>query len=114
MTDDPRLASSDLQILIALLDGPMNGSAIKDEVTRRTDGGVTMGPGTLYTSIKRLLDASLIIENGFGNTQRERVYKITPRGRTAASAEARRLERIVSDARAKRLLPPSSTPRTAT
>jgi DNA-binding PadR family transcriptional regulator len=106
MSDDsPRLAQSELQILLALLDHPMNGVGIKDEVARRTDGDVVLGPGTLYTSIKRMLDDALIGEHGLGATQRERVYRITPRGRTAAAAEARRLERIVADARAKRLIP---------
>lgn len=112
-TDTPRLAPSELQILLALADGPMNGAAIKSEVERRTSGDVMLGPGTLYTSIKRMLDDALIGEQGPGATQRERVYRITPRGRAAAVAEARRLERIVADARAKRLIP-RSKPREAT
>src|SRR5262245_57151489 len=103
MTDEtPRLAPSEFQILLALLDAPMNGAAIKDEVARRTGGDVVWGPGTLYTSIKRMLDDALIGELGPGATQRERVYRISARGRAAAAAEARRLERMVADARAKR------------
>lgn len=105
--DTPRLAPSEFQILLALLDGPMNGAAIKDEVARRTDGDVVLGPGTLYTSIKRMLDEALIGERGPGATQRERVYRISARGRAAAIAEARRLERMVAHARAKRLIPQS-------
>ena len=105
MTDEtPRLASSELQILLALISEPMNGAAIKVEVARRTAGDVVLGPGTLYTSIKRMLDDGLIGELGPGATQRERLYRITPRGRTAARAEVMRLERIVADARAKRLI----------
>jgi len=111
--DTPRLAPSEFQILLALLDGPMNGAAIKDEVARRTADDVVLGPGTLYTSIKRMLDEALIGEQGPGATQRERVYRITARGRAAAIAEARRLERIVADARAKRLIP-QTTAREAT
>ena len=91
----------------------MNGSAIKEEVERRTDDSVRLGPGTLYTSIRRILDEGLIVENGFAATQRERVYRITARGRAAAVAEAQRLERVVADARAKRLLS-SMNPREAT
>jgi DNA-binding PadR family transcriptional regulator len=114
MADDtPRLAPSEFQILLALLDGPMNGVAIKDEVARRTRDDVVLGPGTLYTSIKRMLDEGLINEHGLGATQRERIYRITTRGRAAAAAEARRLERIVADARAKRLIG-KSRPREAT
>jgi len=114
MADDAaRLAPSEFQILLALLDGPTNGVAIKDEVARRTAGDVVLGPGTLYTSIKRMLDEGLIGESGFAATQRERVYRITARGRAAATTEARRLERMVADARAKRLIP-NATPREAT
>jgi len=113
MTDDsPRLAPSELQILLALLDQPTNGAGIKDEVGRRTNAEVVLGPGTLYTSIKRMLDEGLIDEYGLGASTRERVYRITPRGRAAAAAEVRRLERIVADARAKRLIP--TKPRAAT
>jgi len=110
--DTPRLAPSEFQILLALLDGPMNGAAIKDEVARRTAEDVVLGPGTLYTSIKRMLDDALIGDHGPGATQRERVYRITARGKAAAIAEAKRLERIVEHARAKRLIPPK--PRAAT
>src|SRR5262245_8428997 len=104
-TDPPRLAPSEFQILLALLDEPMNGASIKDEVAPRTAGDVVLGPGTLYTSIRRMLDEALIGEIGPGATQRERVYRITPRGRAAATAEARRLARMVEDARTKRLIP---------
>jgi DNA-binding PadR family transcriptional regulator len=107
------LAQSEFQILLALLDGPMNGVAIKDEIARRTLDRVVLGPGTLYTSIKRMLDEGLIGEHGVGATQRERVYRISTRGRAAAAAEARRLERMVADARTKRLIPPTN-PREAT
>lgn len=113
MTPTPRIASSEFQILLALLDGPMNGAAVKDEVERRTDDSVKLGPGTLYTSVRRMLDEGLIAEHGFAGTQRERVYRITPRGRAAAVAEAQRLERVVADARAKKLLSGLNT-RTAT
>jgi DNA-binding PadR family transcriptional regulator len=112
MTDTPpRLAPSEFQILLALLDRPMNGAAIKDEVAQRTEGDVVLGPGTLYTSIKRMLHEGLIDERGPGSTQRERVYRVSARGRAAAVAEARRLERMVADARTKRLIP---RPREAT
>ena len=53
---------------VALLDRPMNGAAMKDEVARRTTGEVVLGPGTLYTSIKRMLDEGLLGEHGLGAT----------------------------------------------
>lgn len=108
MPDAPAIASSEFQILLALLDGPMNGVAIKEEIAARTARRVVLGPGTLYTSIKRMLDEGLIGEHGIGATARERVYRISARGRSAATAEAKRLEQLVADARAKRLIGPAS------
>ena len=107
MADAPALASSEFQILLALLDGPMNGVAIKEEIAGRPSGRVLLGPGTLYTSIKRMLDEGLIGEHGIGASTRERIYRISARGRTAATGEARRLEQLVADARAKRLIGPA-------
>ena len=60
-----------------------------------------------------MLDDALIGELGPGATQRERVYRISARGRAAAAAEETRLEQIVADARAKRLIP-RAKPRPAT
>jgi DNA-binding PadR family transcriptional regulator len=100
------LPASEFQILLALADSvPRVGSAIKDEIAERTGGDVVLGPGTLYTSVKRMLAAGLIAEVHDGS-DRVRAYRMTAAGRMAAAAEARRLERLVADAREKRLLRP--------
>ena len=49
-------------ILLALADGEKHGYAIMQEVETNTHGTMTMGPGTLYGSIKRMLAAGLIEE----------------------------------------------------
>ena len=49
-------------ILLALADGEKHGYAIMREVEKSTGGRVSMGPGTLYGAIKRLLKAGLIAE----------------------------------------------------
>ena len=97
------------QILLSLADTDRHGYGIMQEVDGRTGGEVSLGPGTLYRSIKRLR-AALLIESadavgGDSNEDdRRRVYRITPEGRAALQAEARRLERLVAHAHLKRVI----------
>ena len=103
------LPVSEFQILLALADEERHGYAIKREVAARTNGDVQLGPGTLYGSIKRMVSSGLIAESDERpdpelDDERRRYYRITPLGRQVAVAEARRMERLVSIARAKRLL----------
>jgi DNA-binding PadR family transcriptional regulator len=97
------------QILLALVDGERHGYAIMKEVAERTGGGVRLGPGTLYGSLKRLLDGGLVGEVGeradpeLGD-ERRRYYRITPFGLAVARAEAMRMEAVVRGARKKKLL----------
>ena len=58
------LPDADLEILIALADGEAHGYAIMRAVAERTEGRRRLGPGTLYTALKRLLAARLIEEVG--------------------------------------------------
>ena len=48
-----------LHILLALADGEKHGYAIMQEVLDITDGQHKMGPGTLYGTIKRMLNLKL-------------------------------------------------------
>ena len=103
------LPVSEFQILLALADEERHGYAIMREVTLRTNGEVQIGPGTLYGSIKRMVSAGLIEESDERpdpalDDERRRYYRITALGRRTAAAEARRMERLVGIARAKRLL----------
>ena len=80
------------------------------DVAERTDGQLRLSPSTLYASIKRLLDQRLIEElaerpDPDHDDERRRYYRLTRLGRRVAAAEARRLERLLSDARATGLLP---------
>ncbi|HEX9058391.1 MAG TPA: PadR family transcriptional regulator [Ktedonobacterales bacterium] len=101
-------------MLLALSDGERHGYGIMREIAARTHGKLRMGPGTLYGTIKRMLGDGLIEESGERpdpemDDQRRRYYRLTPVGRRVAEAEARRLETLVRDARAKRLLPEPTT-----
>jgi DNA-binding PadR family transcriptional regulator len=97
-------------ILIALADDDRHGYAVIQEVARRTGGEVTLSPGTLYRTIQRLLEQGLIEETSERpapelDDERRRYYRITLRGRAAARAEARRLQRMVELARAHGIRP---------
>lgn len=113
MRNDPHrllpLTPPMLHVLLSLADGDKHGYAIIKEIARRTAGEVAIGAGTLYGLVKRLLADELIEESDERpdpalDDERRRYYRLTPFGRAVAVAEVRRLEGIVSQAHAKRLL----------
>jgi len=80
------------------------------DVAARTDGQTKLSPSTLYGAIKRMLDTGLIDElderpGPDHDDERRRYYRITKLGRQVAIAEARRLEKMLADARATGLVP---------
>jgi DNA-binding PadR family transcriptional regulator len=95
-----------LHILIALGEGEKHGYAVMQEVAERTDGKVRMSPGTLYGSIRKMLDEG-IIEELFrrDNDERRRYYRVTKFGRAVAAAEAERLTALLHHARLNGLVP---------
>ena len=97
-----------LHILVALADGEKHGYAVMREVERMTDGEVTMGPGTLYGAIKRMLSAGLVEETDERpdpavDDERRRYYRTTGFGMRVLTAETERLERLVRTAHAKQI-----------
>jgi DNA-binding PadR family transcriptional regulator len=95
-------------ILLGLADGEKHGYAILKEVARRTDDRVRLSAGTLYGNLSRLEGAGLIAESSRRpevvlDDERRRYYRLTEFGRSAAVAEAERMEEAVEQARAKKL-----------
>ncbi len=101
------LSAATFHILLALAGGDCHGYAIGKEVEAQTAGSVKLGPGTLYRILKQLTDDAWIaeIESDDDEHERRRTYRLTPRGRAIAQAEARRLDALVNVARSRRLLP---------
>jgi DNA-binding PadR family transcriptional regulator len=99
-------------ILIALGDEDRHGYAIMQDVAERTNGSVRMSPGTLYGSIRRMLDEGLIEERfnrgSADEDERRRYYRVTRFGRTVAAAEADRLSLLLRQARVTGLVPRKS------
>lgn len=96
-------------VLLALAGGERHGYAIMQEVADHTDGQIKMGPGTLYGTVKRLLEAQLIEESDERpdphlDDDRRRYYRLTGVGEQVVSAEAQRYADIVKLARGKKLI----------
>ncbi len=92
-------------ILLALTDGPRHGYAIMQDVNRRSDGNVGLGPGTLYGAIQRMEDSGVLEKAepppGEAADPRRRYYEMTALGRAALLAETERLESLVATVRQK-------------
>ena len=75
---------------------PAHGYAIMQHVERITDGGVVIGPGTMYGTLKKLLKRRLIrrFEPGSEN-ERKITYSLTDEGRRILEVEIARLNRLV-------------------
>jgi DNA-binding PadR family transcriptional regulator len=107
----PFLLSRDtFHILVALADADRHGYSIMQEVAERTGGAVRLSPSTLYSAIKRLLEAGYIEEleerpDPANHDERRRYYRLSRTGRRAAAEEARQWEKALTDARALGLVP---------
>jgi DNA-binding PadR family transcriptional regulator len=100
------LSPAAFHILVALAEGSRHGYAIMKDVAVATSGEVKLNPGTLYTTIKRLLEDELIRETaapaGADSTdERRRYYSVTPLGRRVARAELTRLQGLIDHAAAR-------------
>ena len=97
------LTNAAVHILLAIGPGDLHGYAIMAAVEVMT-GGTRLAPGTLYTTIKRLLQAGLIEElderpDPSLDDQRRRYYRLTPAGRAVVADEVRRMDRLTAAAR---------------
>lgn len=100
------LTPATFHILLTLLDGPHHGYGVKRIVEERTEGGVQLSAGTLYTAVQRLEKSKLISEvpqppdpEGAASS-RWRFYETTELGREVVAAELGRLEGDVRAGRA--------------
>lgn len=94
-------------LLLTLVDGERHGYAMAKEVAERSDGSIDLGPGSLYWSLGRLADAGLIEESSgpeHGASSRRRYYRLTELGSATLRRETETLSKVLSFARAKRVL----------
>ncbi len=112
------MKSLNFQVLLALSEGERHGWALVRELQQRsTDERIL--PGNFYRTLRGMLAEGLIEEappptSGAGRRgpasnvdarkERRTYFRLTEAGRTAAKAEARKLELLVAQSRAKKLL----------
>jgi len=91
-------------VLLALSSGARHGYSIMQETTSLSEGGFTMGPATLYSTIQRLVELDLIVETeGDADAgSRRRYYELTGMGSSLLEAEVRRMGSVMR--RAARLV----------
>lgn len=113
MADSPSispLTPAVFHILLALSTGERHGYGIMKQVEADSHGNVNMGPGTLYGSLKRMLDAGLVEESDKRvdpemDDERRIYYRITGIGAKALALELERYKRIVALAQERKLFP---------
>jgi DNA-binding PadR family transcriptional regulator len=95
-------------VLLSLSIRDRHGYDILKHVEASSEGRIRLGPGTLYTTLKRLLEAGLVTELAERpapehDDSRRRYYRLTPRGRRELTGELRRMEDAIVIAGGRRL-----------
>jgi DNA-binding PadR family transcriptional regulator len=105
---NPPLTPAVFHILLALSSGERHGYGIMKQVEVDSQGTIIMGAGTLYGSLKRMLEAGLIQESNkrvdpaMGD-ERRIYYQMTGVGKKALSAELERYQHLVTLAHERQL-----------
>jgi len=107
-SQDTPLTPAVLHILLALSMEERHGYGIMKQVESDSQEKVKMGPGTLYGSIRRMLDAGLIGESDKRvdpdlDDERRIYYRITGLGRKTLAAELERYREVVAIAKKRQL-----------
>ena len=95
-----------LHVLLALAEGERHGYAILKDVQRQSDQQFTLGPGTIYGTLQRLMESGWVEETdppASATDARRRYYRLTRDGRDALRLEVDRLRSVLSIARQRRV-----------
>lgn len=98
------LPPQDLQLLLALRDGPLHGYAMMQQVAAQSEGRVRVELGSLYRMLHRLERDGLIEEaealrDSAAPGRERRCYRTTRLGRAVVAAELERLRNLIELAR---------------
>jgi len=96
-------------MLLALADGEKHGYGIMQAVAEETQGQMQIHTGSLYGSIRRMIEAGLIEETSERpdpalDDERRRYYGLTPLGRQTLTTEAARIAQTMRVLHSKRVL----------
>jgi DNA-binding PadR family transcriptional regulator len=89
-----------LHIMLALGHEAKHGYAIMRDIEERSRGTIRLLPGTLYSTMKKLLDEGLVEECDApkvadSEDARRRYYRVTKLGKATAKRERERLSLLV-------------------
>lgn len=87
------LTDTALHVMLALT-RPRHGYAVMQFLTERSGGRLTLGPASLYTTLKKLRDAGFIEELDGGDARR--VHRLTARGRGVLMSDIERRRRLLA------------------
>lgn len=90
-------------IMLALSLKPRHGYEIMQQVDEDSLGKIKLGPGSLYTAIRALVEAGLI-EEITGTDPRRRYYQLTKNGKSRLNAELDYFKQTVSIATERRVM----------
>jgi DNA-binding PadR family transcriptional regulator len=87
-------------VLLALGTDARHGYAIMQDIAARSGGRISLLPGTLYSTLKKMLAEGLVEEvdppkSADSEDARRRYYRVTKAGRLAAQAETERMALLV-------------------
>lgn len=105
------LSTQAFHILVALAERDQHGYGLMQDIAEQTHGKLRLSAGTLYGSIKRLLEEGLISElsdsqrpKANREDSRRRYYRLTALGRKTVTAEVKRMLELTEHARAHGLV----------
>jgi DNA-binding PadR family transcriptional regulator len=82
----------ELLILASLASGPKHGYAVMSDIEALM--GVTLGPGTLYTAITRLVEKKLVAPEA--SAGRQRPYRLTAEGAKLLQEQLTDMRRVAA------------------
>jgi DNA-binding PadR family transcriptional regulator len=98
------LPTASFFVLFALAEGEKHGYRMMQDIRELSDGTFSVGPATLYTTIKKLTEQGLISETSDSTEDRRRTYALTATGKRLLGAEFHRQQALLDLARSKKLL----------
>ena len=107
----PPLTPAVVHVLLSLAGGERHGYAILKDVERQSASQLRFGPGTIYGTLQRLMDAGWVEETeapAEATDPRRRYFRLTRDGRAALRAEVDRLGVLLDVARSHRIEPRGS------
>ena len=98
------LPTASFFVLFALAEEEKHGYRIMQDIRELSEGTFSVGPATLYTTIKKLSEQGLISETSSSIDDRRRTYALTSMGKRLLGAEFHRQQALLNIARSKKLL----------